>query len=1190
MPQVTSKHLQGITDLTLVAPIKQGFVDSLETWTYKTRLRLVMQALNTSRAVTREQSAFRPFSDTVERIQGLHSFRLSLLAPDQLLLAVAFDGGWEPYIRKIWWDLGPLLDLIFCNCEGYKSAFDHGFDEYTACIRSRQVDTGFFYVASGLTVTDLQYARQLEKLHRETAGADLEAAQLFADDPEDLARAAMDADEDESKVMGLRALSALYRLAHMYPIDSEQGDGRYLLRAAHELLKELRDRTQDFYPPNSDERRLFAAPLAWFEKATPRPAGRPERLEHQPDLVQGGIVTSYDDLHFDQPMTHGCLLLMQATDAQGARNFLGELAREVSREGQDPVDGSIHVNVALTFQGLERLEVPAAELEKFPKEFREGMEARADLLGDFRSNHPANWPLPERNWPQQGAAGGDIGRVQLSAVDIVVQLRTRAGQAGRDHEIADNEDHPLFDKVKELSEKPGVRLLSVEPMLRVGGDGKNAPTGHLGFVDGISQPKPKDEVVPPVPEKWSDDVRWGEVFCGYGNDRRDGPIRAEDGAYLDNGTFLVVRKLGLDMPALKAFYEAHKGTIGEDDLKAKMMGRTPGGDPLAARGNTENDFTYAGDTLGEACPFQAHIRRANPRTVDKPQVPRIMRRGMSYGPGLAEEADAERGLMFLAYNASIAEQFEVIQRWISGGNSSGVFSGESDPFLGVPQPGDPRTFRFQQAKGVVCRVELGDKPFAQLQWGVYLFVPSLPVLQKIAAPAPSTTQLPFDPEAISKLIDTWQSMEPAKARVAWKACLEDLKAKEDGINAAVWAVIRMKHGGVLRTAYGVLVGSATLVNDVFMNRGGLYYSVEGHSGPSVEGYKQRMARSIGENYLGLDDDGPTSRYQRESGSTNTELMSHGLEGAFAVARGVTDTVIARILASFPGRRAELDLRTMISDNVLAGLSKAWFGLPDDDPALGVPGHVKSGGWNWDSNPERPSCPGDFTSPSRYIFSPDPSDAVKSYAERHGQFLQAAVRAYVTVMRQKLGGLPDISKAMFDAIPEAENDRLARTIIGAMMGFLPTVDGNFRSVMHQWLSDRSLWRLQSNLVFSGGASPYERAIDALLVPLMRAMQRSPVPYGVWRTAKVEHMLGNVRVQAGEKIVVGIISATQEYLVAKRHDVFPVFGGDRRIPGAPTHACPAYNMGMGALLGMISGLLEAGTLRPLPAPLTVTLIGK
>jgi hypothetical protein len=31
-------------------------------------------------------------------------------------------------------------------------------------------------------------------------------------------------------------------------------------------------------------------------------------------------------------------------------------------------------------------------------------------------------------------------------------------------------------------------------------------------------------------------------------------------------------------------------------------------------------------------------------------------------------------------------------------------------------------------------------------------------------------------------------------------------------------------------------------------------------------------------------------------------------------------------------------------------------------------------------------------------------------------------------------------------------------------------------------------------------------------------------------------------------------------------------------------------MGALLGMISGLLEAGTLRPLPALLTVTLIGK
>src|SRR3546814_10781259 len=54
---------------------------------------------------------------------------------------------------------------------------------------------------------------------------------------------------------------------------------------------------------------------------------------------------------------------------------------------------------------------------------------------------------------------------------------------------------------------------------------------------------------------------------------------------------------------------------------------------------------------------------------------RLLRRGMTYGPRLdpADPASvaAPRGLMFMAYNASIAEQYETIQRWVNGGNISG---------------------------------------------------------------------------------------------------------------------------------------------------------------------------------------------------------------------------------------------------------------------------------------------------------------------------------------------------------------------------------------------------------------------------------------------------------------------------------------------------------------------------------------
>ena len=54
------------------------------------------------------------------------------------------------------------------------------------------------------------------------------------------------------------------------------------------------------------------------------------------------------------------------------------------------------------------------------------------------------------------------------------------------------------------------------------------------------------------------------------------------------------------------------------------------------------------------------------------------------------EDDADRGLVFMAYNAHLAEQFEVVQRWVAGGNASGGYSAQSDPLLGVVDPSTPR--------------------------------------------------------------------------------------------------------------------------------------------------------------------------------------------------------------------------------------------------------------------------------------------------------------------------------------------------------------------------------------------------------------------------------------------------------------------------------------------------------------------
>ena len=169
----TSKNIDGITDLVVVAPIKDGFINSYENITYATRLRLVAEALNRVRVTAREYEKLTPFSDVTERILTLLDFRIGVLDKDffsldstgraeerdagpqarrYLYLTATFDGAWEPYMRLIWKPLGPFLDLPFCNCEDYITTGDHGFDEYAQSRRDNQIDSAIFYSTTGLTV------------------------------------------------------------------------------------------------------------------------------------------------------------------------------------------------------------------------------------------------------------------------------------------------------------------------------------------------------------------------------------------------------------------------------------------------------------------------------------------------------------------------------------------------------------------------------------------------------------------------------------------------------------------------------------------------------------------------------------------------------------------------------------------------------------------------------------------------------------------------------------------------------------------------------------------------------------------------------------------------------------------------------------------------------------------------------
>src|SRR5690348_16372037 len=88
----------------------------------------------------------------------------------------------------------------------------------------------------------------------------------------------------------------------------------------------------------------------------------------------------YEFLSFDNPA--------------GGRAWLSELIPvvESAASASSTMDDTQRwVTLAFTWTGLRALGVPEESLTTFPEAFRQGMAARADILGDTGLNHPDNW-------------------------------------------------------------------------------------------------------------------------------------------------------------------------------------------------------------------------------------------------------------------------------------------------------------------------------------------------------------------------------------------------------------------------------------------------------------------------------------------------------------------------------------------------------------------------------------------------------------------------------------------------------------------------------------------------------------------------------------------------------------------------------------------------------------------------------
>lgn len=1148
MREAKTLSLGTTADLVVTCPWKPGIIQADEPILPRTRLAITFRTIFGLRKVGREARE-SVFADPIERLEQIHSFRLAA-AQDGLRLSVTYDFGWEAYMRALHDKGGPFLDLLCCHCKDYKLARDTPLDEWQGWIRSNQLQSDYFYSATSLTVGDLAALSQAERLQRDEADlarGDRQLTGFCSRSAEDLAEIRRGRGVREAQAQAIGVIGAMYRLTRYWTADvsvgaSTRDDAITLIRATRAMIEGGFTEPGAFALPIEQ---MYRAELAWYrqpiaESKSPR---RP-LAGHKPADVQRGVLTGFD--RPGAPITHGAAVFLGVTDAIKARKALSALSL-ASEAGESPADG-VYTNLAFTYGGLERLSVDPAVLRTAPEAFREGAAARAPSLGDVRGFHPANWRPLTRNWSPRPE-----WEVELERVDVLVLLRAATPDAPTD--IGD-EAHPLRTKIGSLEKLPGLELLAVEGLNPASAPGSNID--HLGFRDGLSQPTLTGEASRP----WSDKVEEGALLVGRGE-------RKTDPFWLD-GSFLAVRRMTIDRAKFESVVNAdcRPGVKDPELLAAKLVGRRRDGTRIGA-GRAGNNFVFDGDETGALCPLDSHIRRANPRL---PDTPRIMRRGMSFGPpasaGGAGAASVVRGNFFMAYCADLADQYERVLTWVNGGNSTRTGSYLADPLLGAPETRG-RTFRFLH-EGAAQRLGLPGPEGAPigLSWSLYLFTPSIKTIQALKNGRAGTPPADDLVERGKAIIATLQATGAGPD--AWRAALSDPGARELGSSQAIWAAIRA-NGGQLESPVGYLVGGYDLVLDLLRDDGGRFTN---------RGAGARVEQAInGRFHLGLDPIDPD--YARLSEPTNSALRSVSEEASFKGARAAAAACIDKMLATAKALGepvATVDLLTGLIEPVFAILAKGWYGIPDEK-------HVVTGvhGWMVPENAP-PSYPGNFWHGSRHAFNPFLSAETQRLAVREGEAIVNAITAFVAAgPRDKLAA-PVTKQIAAGTQSYPQDEDLARTLVGSLIGGVPTVAGNAARILIDLLQSGALDRAQ----FSWRAMPdaersYEEACKRFGPLIAVRFAHAPVPELLWRQVANEGVvLGGKALEKDRIVIFSLESAAHERLSRGIADTYIPYGMAPPETPPTSHGCPGRDMANGILLGLVVGLLETARFRPGAAP--------
>lgn len=376
------------------------------------------------------------------------------------------------------------------------------------------------------------------------------------------------------------------------------------------------------------------------------------------------------------------------------------------------------VTIAFTWNGLRALGVAEDSLATFPDEFKQGMAARAEVLGDTGLNHPDNWV--------GGLAGSDLHAIVI----LFARDAAERDRCAREH-------------AEYLAQTPGVELLScldleAVPPLTYAHD-------HFGYRDRLSEPVIEGSGDEPKPGSGAP-LKAGEFILGYPDEDGVVPSNLPRPEILSrNGSYMAYRRLQEHVGRFRDFLREHGETPEEQELvAAKLMGRWRSGAPLVlapdkddpalgADPKRNNDFNYKEmDPFGYAVPLGAHARRMNPRdTAANMNRRRMIRRGATYGPHLPEgapEDGVERGIAAFIICASLVRQFEFAQNVWANDKNFHELGNERDPFMGN-QDG---TLDFKIPNRPIRKKITGLPAFTNLRGGAYFFLPGLKALRYLA--------------------------------------------------------------------------------------------------------------------------------------------------------------------------------------------------------------------------------------------------------------------------------------------------------------------------------------------------------------------------------------------------------------------------------------------------------------------------